>query len=140
MTLDVYTIDEINEFLADKYPWMENIVLSPTKISFSENMYGDEYCILKQKCETGIRYIRQIKDVDSKVFVHDNASEGESEIAASCRTIELDLFMNSIFNEPNLSNIPMDYICSMPTKYKINESAIPFLLNLIQVKLEQNSN
>ncbi len=133
-----YTNEEIDEFERMKYPWMDNIHISPRCISFSENMYGDEYCILKSTDIKGVTcFVRQIMDKDTGVFVNNEATEGSPGIKEACRAIELDLFMNSIFDFPNLSEIPIDYLFSLTDKYRIRDSSFPFLIRLILMKYAQ---
>lgn len=107
------TKEEMEAFKSMKYPWMEDRFVSPMCITFKENMFGDEYCVVKKRYSS--------HDIGF-MFTFDYSADKEYEeifeeyygigrdINDAFMGFEHEIFAMACLSKADLSKIPMEYI------------------------------
>ena len=130
-----YNTEEINEFKANRFPWMGNCIITPSDISITDNMYGHLWIIRKVSDDFGVpRYElieRKKRGRKYHTIGYDNS------IIAILLSIELSLWEKVPEKKPDLKRISLAYILDTPRRYHLEMIADQFLNMILPIKLEE---
>ena len=131
-----FTKKDISEFKQSKFfPWMGNRIITPTCISFTDYMFGGLWTITKEKADGETVYVLSRKKKRGRKFFEIGNDICITTILIS---VEFMLWEECIKKTPDLSKIPMSYILDTPERLAMDQIALPFLMTIVPMKMEQD--
>ena len=131
-----FTKKDKEKFISSKFPWMGTRVITPSIISFTDNMYDSHWVITRESHNGDIFYTLSRKKKRGRKHKYIGY---DMDIFSVLTAVEVILWTDVSERKPCLKRIPLSYILDTPERLgMMEELTLPFLFTMVPMKLEED--